>query len=50
MPPEARSHSISKRAALSINKPAKLLDSNSLTLKSSLSRFGPVYLYLTFAI
>jgi hypothetical protein len=29
------------------NKPAKLLDSKSLTLKFGASRFGPVYLYFT---
>src|ERR1035437_2323284 len=28
------------------NKPAKLLDFKSLTLRSGSSRFGPVYLYL----
>src|ERR1035437_7113350 len=29
------------------NKPAKLLDFKSLTLRSGSSRFGPVYLYIT---
>src|ERR1035437_6308843 len=32
------------------NKPAKLLDFKSLTLRSGSSRFGPVYLYIPFPI